>query len=68
MQNPKITNYIDDIFGLIKFNKENLWNDINVFIKQLNKYVNDNELLNNLSETKIMIIDKNVNLKNISHT
>ena len=49
---PKISNYVDDIFCVLRSNKNELWKDIESYIKKMNKYLNDNKLINNVSKTK----------------
>ena len=60
---PKVSNSIDDIFGIIRSMNNELWDEIKSYISKMNTYLNNNKLLNNLGKTKIIIIDKKDTLK-----
>ena len=74
---PKIEIYIDDAYATISSNPNNIWKEIENYIKKMNQYYTNNLLINNLDKTKIMLItnskdakDKSIKLenKNITHS
>ena len=60
---PRIQNYIDDTYGVIKSTDEKVWKDIAEYINRVNIYYNNNKLINNKIKTKIMILTKNSQIK-----
>ena len=56
---PKSSAYVDDIYGIIIANEDQIWKESLKYINNLNKYFKNNKLINNITKTKIMIISRN---------
>ena len=52
-----ITCYIDDVYGVIHGDKDNIWKKISIFIKILEEYYINNYLKINAPKTQILITD-----------
>ena len=61
---PKIDAFVDDTYGVIRTNENNVWNDIKEYTMKLNSYYTNNRLMNNINKTNIMIITKQNNINN----
>ena len=56
--------YVDDVYGVVVAEEEQIWNSAKNYINSLNNYFKNNKLINNIKKTKIMIISKNKKIQN----
>ena len=54
-----VLNFIDDCFCVLRGSKENIWNNIAVYIKEVTNYYTANKLKLNTNKTQIMITGPN---------
>ena len=59
----KIEAFVDDTYGIIKSNKNEIWKNIESYVFKLNFYYINNGLKNNISKTNMMLITKKNHLK-----
>ena len=59
-----VLNFIDDCFCVLRGSKENIWNNIAVYIKEVTNYYTANKLKLNTNKTQIMITGPNASTGN----
>ena len=59
-KNPNNTTFVDDINSIIRSKMgENIWQTVKKSLQETNDYFTNNEIVNNIDKTKIMIISPN---------
>ena len=62
-KNPIIEIYIDDTYGTLEDNNNDIWEKVKKYIKKVNEYYVNDKLINNISKTNVMIVSKNQDTK-----
>ena len=69
--NPFSVSYVDDLFTVIECKEEEVWNQIDIYIKSMYKYYTANKLKINLEKTQIMLsgckskVKGNITIENV---
>ena len=51
-QSPNNTIYVDDCYGIVVGNDENIWREIQKYILKMNHYYNSNKIIMNVKKCK----------------
>ena len=54
--------YVDDIFGILESEKEDIWDKIEFFINKMSTYLKNNLLVINIDKTGVMLITEDKEL------
>ena len=62
----KIETYVDDTFGIVSTKPQNMWTKIREYVRNVENYYTNNQLINNISKTTVMIISKDNSIEKLT--